>query len=201
MLNVSSSKEAPLGNGRVEIGRFTYGYDGISFRNTEEGANVVIGSFCSIAEDVTIILGGQHKINRIATFPVAQVFQDEQLAEGDQGLMDVTIGNDVWIGHGVTIMPGVNIGDGAVIAATATVFKDVGPYEIWGGNPATFQRKRFEDDMIAALRKLAWWTLPEELIEEMAPLLSTVPNSELIEGLQAIVTDLVVFADGSDAAA
>jgi hypothetical protein len=70
-----------------------------------------------------------------------------------------------------------------------------------GGNPATFQRKRFEDDMIAALRKLAWWTLPEELIEEMAPLLSTVPNPELIEGLQAIVTDLVVFADGSDAAA
>jgi acetyltransferase-like isoleucine patch superfamily enzyme len=199
-LNESMITETPIGNGKAVIGRFTLGCDDITFHNTEEGTNVAIGSFCSIAEEVKIILGGRHKINRIASFPVEQVFQDEHVPEDNQRDMDVIIGNDVWIGHGATIMPGVKIADGAVIAANATVFKDTGPFEIWGGNPATFQRKRFDDDMIAALQDLAWWNLPEELIEGMAPLLSTVPTLELVAELKAIVRDLVVF-EGDDAAA
>lgn len=197
MATASSFKEAPLGNGKIEIGRFTHGYDGINFRNWGEGANVSIGSFCNISENVQVILGGQNRIDWIAAFPFGQLFQDELGGEEIQreDKVDVSIGNDVWIGDGVTLMPGVSIGDGAVIAANATLFKDVGPYEIWGGNPATLQQKRFDDDTIAALLDLAWWNLPEELIKEMVPLLSTAPNPGLIEGLKGIVDDLVVFED------
>lgn len=45
----------------------------------------------------------------------------------------------------------VTIGDGAVIRAGSVVTKDVGPYEIWAGNPARFIRKRFDDETIEKL--------------------------------------------------
>ncbi len=195
MATASSFKEAPLGNGKIEIGRFSHGYDGINFRNWGEGANVSIGSFCNIAENVHVILGGQNQIDRIASFPFGQLFQDELGGEEivRESEVDVSIGNDVWIGDGVTLMPGVSIGDGAVIATNATVFKDVGPYEIWAGNPATFVKKRFDDEVCAKLMQLKWWNLPEVLLREMAPLLASQPSVELIDSLQSIVDDLVSF--------
>lgn len=199
MTTASDFKEAPLGNGKIEIGRFTYGYDGINFRNWGEGADVKIGSFCSIADNVQVILGGEHRIDWVTTFPFGHIFQDELGGEEIHGHPrskgNISIGNDVWIGDGVTILSGVTIADGAVIAANATLAKDVGPYEIWAGNPAVFVRKRFDDKTISELLELRWWNLPENLIKEMAPLLSTPPNEGLIEGLKSIVDDLVVFEE------
>ncbi len=54
-------------------------------------------------------------------------------------------------------MPGVHIANGAVIASRSVVTKDIGPYEIWGGNPAKLIRKRFSDDVIELLLKIQWW--------------------------------------------
>lgn len=54
----------------------------------------------------------------------------------------IHVGHHCWIGTGATILQGVNIGDGAVIAAGAVVTKDVPSYEIWGGVPARYIRKR-----------------------------------------------------------
>ena len=54
----------------------------------------------------------------------------------------VKIGNDVWIGANATILAGAKIGDGAVIAAGAVVVKDVKPYSIVGGVPASLIDKR-----------------------------------------------------------
>ena len=34
---------------------------------------------------------------------------------------------------------------------------NVGPYEIWAGNPARFIRKRFDDDTIQILLESKWW--------------------------------------------
>jgi virginiamycin A acetyltransferase len=45
-------------------------------------------------------------------------------------------------------MSGVRIADGAIVASNSTVTKDVGPYEIVGGNPAKLIRKRFDDETI-----------------------------------------------------
>ena len=50
--------------------------------------------------------------------------------------------DDVWIGAGSVLLDGARIGKGAVIAAGAVVDGEVPPYEIWGGVPAVFLKKR-----------------------------------------------------------
>jgi acetyltransferase-like isoleucine patch superfamily enzyme len=54
----------------------------------------------------------------------------------------VTLGSDIWIGMGVCILPGVTLGDGCVVGAGAVVTRDVEPYVIVVGNPATPIRSR-----------------------------------------------------------
>ena len=60
---------------------------------------------------------------------------------------------------------GVTIGDGAVIGAGSIVTKDVGPYEIWAGNPARFIRKRFDDETIEKLLESQWWNWDDEKLK------------------------------------
>lgn len=71
----------------------------------------------------------------------------------------VTIGNDVWSGHNVNVMPGVNVGDGAVIGAGSVVTKDVPPYAVVAGVPATIRRYRFSEKVIERLLRVKWWDL------------------------------------------
>lgn len=52
----------------------------------------------------------------------------------------VIIGKNVWIGDKATILPNVSIGDGAIIGANAVVTKDVPPFCIAVGNPATVKQ-------------------------------------------------------------
>ena len=48
----------------------------------------------------------------------------------------VTIDDNVWIASRALILPDVHIGEGAVVAASAVVTKDVEPYKIVAGVPA-----------------------------------------------------------------
>jgi len=68
-----------------------------------------------------------------------------------------TLGPDCWIGHGAIIRPEVTVGAGAVVAAGAVVTKDVAPYMIVAGIPATPLRARFSRDLAERLLALAWW--------------------------------------------
>lgn len=61
---------------------------------------------------------------------------------------------------------GGTIADGAVIGAGSIVTKDVGPYEIWAGNPAKFMRKRFDDGTIEKLLESERWDWSDEKLEE-----------------------------------
>jgi acetyltransferase-like isoleucine patch superfamily enzyme len=79
-----------------------------------------------------------------------------------------TIGNDVWIGNRVSIKAGVKIADGAVIGMSSVVTKDVGPYEIWAGNPAKLIRKRFDDETVEGLLTSQWWDWEDEKITEVS---------------------------------
>ena len=56
----------------------------------------------------------------------------------------VHIGDHVWLCTGCTIMPGVTIGEGSVIAANATVTKDVPPRSFVGGSPAKIIKENIE---------------------------------------------------------
>lgn len=68
-----------------------------------------------------------------------------------------TLGPDCWIGHGAIIKPEVTIGAGAIVAAGAVVTKDVPPFMIVAGTPATPLRPRFSQSIIDRLLTLAWW--------------------------------------------
>jgi len=77
-----------------------------------------------------------------------------------------TIGHDTWIGHGAIIKPEVTIGTGAVVAAGAVVTKDVAPYLIVAGIPATPVRDRFPAPVAERLLALAWWDWSHETLKD-----------------------------------
>jgi maltose O-acetyltransferase len=47
-----------------------------------------------------------------------------------------------WVGANVFISPGVNIGSNAIVGANSVVTKDIPSFEIWGGVPAKFIRRK-----------------------------------------------------------
>ena len=68
-------------------------------------------------------------------------------------------------------MPGVKIGDGAIVAANSVVAHDIPPYTVFGGNPAEFIKRRFDDELTALLLRFRWWDLEPETLVEILPLL------------------------------
>src|SRR5262249_18615327 len=74
----------------------------------------------------------------------------------------VTIGSDVWTGHNVIVMGGVTIGDGVVIGAGSVVTKDVPPFAVVAGVPATVKKLRFPEKTIERLLRVRWWDLELE---------------------------------------
>jgi len=104
--------------------------------------------------------GANHLTNAISSFPFAIFggdWSDAMDGKSYPAKGDTIIGNDVWIGYKATIMPGINIGDGAIIAANATVVKDVEPYSVVGGNPARELKRRFDEETIEKLLEIKWW--------------------------------------------
>lgn len=169
----SSIPELSSTDSRVHIGRFTYGNP--RFMLWDEQERIKIGSYCSIAEGVTIFGGGEHPTDWISTFPLRAAYaQPGAYQDGLPATKGKTeIGNDVWIGFNATILSGVTVGDGAIIAATATVTKDVSPYTIVAGNPAKLIRFRFTKQQISQLLDIKWWDWPHDRIIEFLGLLSS----------------------------
>ena len=166
----------------VAVGEFTYGSPRIL--DWGEGARVEIGKFCSIADNVTILLGGNHRMDWVTTYPFPAI--KEWGAGGISGHPstngDVLIGNDVWIASHATILSGVRIGDGAVIGSYAVVTRDVDPYTVVAGNPAKAVKKLFEEETIRRLLETRWWEWPVSRIKENMHLLCS-PD---VEGLLSV---------------
>ena len=150
----------------LHLGAFSYAVSGFYF-------GCRIGRYVSIGENVQI---GRHAhpTGWASTSPVfyqppasvldlplhaaADVGPAQFLRDGESQALEMTnIGNDVWIGHGAFIKPGVSIGDGAVVGAQSVVTRDVPPYAIVAGAPATIRKYRFCDGLIADMRRLGWW--------------------------------------------
>ena len=156
---------------RVTVGRHTYGQPEIP-TFTGSAVTVEIGSFCSIAANVTLLLGAGHNTEWVSTYPIREVFGLPGRFEQHPTYRGPTIvGNDVWIGRDALILDGVTIGHGAVIGARAVVTKDVRPYAVVGGVPAREIRRRFTDEQVEALLRIAWWEWSDErIIREVADL-------------------------------
>jgi acetyltransferase-like isoleucine patch superfamily enzyme len=158
----------------MKVGKYTYGVENIRlFWGTSD--LVVVGSFCSIAGNLTIYLGGNHRKDWVTTFPFGHIHQNVFNTFDGKGHPStnggVVIGHDVWIADNVTIMSGVKIGSGSIIASNSHVVKDVEPYSIVGGNPAKLIKYRFDKSQIEELIKISWWTWDDDKIKENVPLL------------------------------
>ena len=141
-------------------------------KKSKDVDKLIIGKYCSIGSGAVFMMAGNqgHRMDWVSTFPFyyqANIFKESINAYEKAG--DTHIGNDVWIGSEAMIMAGVSIGSGAVIAARAVVVKDVPPYAVVGGNPATIIKYRFNEEAREALLKLKWWDWSETKIKAAMP--------------------------------
>jgi acetyltransferase-like isoleucine patch superfamily enzyme len=153
-----------------EIGDYSYGAPVI--RLWGEGSKLKVGKYCSIGPKVEFILGGNHHLDRITTFPLSRL-EEPAVHEAPASRGDITVGSDVWIGTKAVILSGVTVGDGAVIGAHTVVARDVAPYAVVVGNPAREVRKRFADNEIETLLALRWWDLPDDEVRGLRPMLQS----------------------------
>jgi acetyltransferase-like isoleucine patch superfamily enzyme len=159
------------------VGKHTYGLNWVKIKEWYiNDGNLIIGSFCSLSPNVEFFLGGNHRVDWITTYPFGHGHTIDTFnsfnGEGHPSSKgDIIIENDVWIGDGAIIMSGIKISNGAVIGAKSLVTKNIGPYEIWGGNPAKFIKKRFNEETINFLLDLKWWDFPDDEINKIIPYL------------------------------
>jgi virginiamycin A acetyltransferase len=186
-------------NPNIIVGDYTVYYDpdnplafekNVLYHLDFTGAKLIIGKFSAIPWNINFIMDGEnHLIEAFSTYPFGAFGWEagkESTARGLKPKGDTVIGNDVWIGHGATIMPSVTIGDGAIVASCSVVTKDVSPYSVVGGNPATLIRKRFDPEVQAILEKLAWWNWDVQKISEAIPILSSQNVEQLKKLLEGV---------------
>ena len=146
------------------IGAYSYVSNNCNVFHTSIGKFTSIGLGCNIG-------GGEHPLDWVSTSPAFQA--GRTFKYGFEGITfnpykETKIGNDVFISPQVIIKTGVRIADGAVIGAGAVVTKDVGPYEVWAGNPAKCIKKRFTDDVIEEFQRIKWWDFGDDKIKKYA---------------------------------
>ena len=170
---LKDAKWAVIGDKTYDNGAFVWRW----FNNS----NLVIGKYCSIANNVNFICdSGYHTESHITSFPLFH----EVLEKDDEVIInkkrykvshikeelkpeksDIKIGNDVWIGMNATILPGVTIGNGVTLLAGAVVSENIPDYAIAGGVPAKVIQFKHDQEKIDALNKIGWWDWSEEKIK------------------------------------
>jgi chloramphenicol O-acetyltransferase type B len=148
----------------VTVGRHVYVPPSVVLFPAVE-APVVIGSFVSIGPDAKVFALSEHR-QCVTTYHMNDLFfrnrADFPIEKSAKG--PTVVGNDVWIGYAATVLSGVRVGDGAIVGAGAVVTKDVPPYAIVGGNPATIIRYRHPPTIVEAMLSIRWWDWSDEKI-------------------------------------
>jgi acetyltransferase-like isoleucine patch superfamily enzyme len=165
---------------RVIVGKGSYGH--IRVFSWERRATIRIGNFTSIAS-VTIMLGGEHHYLDVSTYPFKALYAGRE-EESSKPRGEVNIGNDVWFGRDVFILDNLTVGDGAVLAARSVLTRDVPPYAVVAGNPATVKKYRFADEEIRMLLESKWWELPEEFFKRNVDLFYTRDVKEFVKKVE-----------------
>lgn len=125
----------------IKIGKnFYMGMGSIIESDAVIGDNVIWGN------RVALIGKYDHHYQQIgSTIREASAIRDKNYNWKGLNLMTV-IENDVWVGYGSILMSGITIGEGSIIAAGSVVTKNIEPYSIYGGVPATKIANRFNDE-------------------------------------------------------
>lgn len=175
--------QALIDAGFLSIGAYSYGAPTLRLYRGDS-ATVRIGRYTAIAPDgVVFYPGGAHRTDWVTSYGLRAVFDLPGAYEDGTPTSrgDIVVGSDCWIASDVVVTSGVTVGDGAVLATRAVVTKDVRPYAVVAGNPAREVRRRFRDDQIEALLRIAWWDWPVERVLEHVDLLCSADVDGLIE--------------------
>jgi len=177
---------------KYKIGYASYGMPTV--HTYHDGATLTIGSYCSIASNVQIFLGGQHRISWVSSYPfplffrMDSIYKENCLLADSKG--DVIIGNDVWLCANCTILSGVTIGHGAVIANGSMVSQDVEPYAVMAGNPAKLIKWRFDESTRKVLLESNWWNWSKD---EIIDVMEKICNDDLSHFLNYVKSRKVIF--------
>ena len=134
----------------VKVGHYSYGMLNVQSMYVQPAEKLTIGNFVSVAPGATFLLGMNHQINTITTYPLYSRFIEYDKKDSTSN-GEIIIEDEVWIGTNAMILSGLTIGKGAIIAAGSIVTKDVPPYSIYGGNPSKLIKYRFSEDIIQEL--------------------------------------------------
>lgn len=107
------------------------------------GRNSIVGPGCDLDARGGITIGDDVNISGGTRFMTAK--HDVQDPDFVARFAPVVVEDRVWIALGATVLGGVRIGEGAVVAANATVTADVAPFTIVGGTPAVAIGERTRD--------------------------------------------------------
>jgi len=148
-VNCMAYKKIMIGD-RVTIGKFalirpTNSYGGSIGEGLKIGNNSSIGPYSYIGCSGMIEIGDNVMMSpRVSIYAENHVFDRTDITIKDQGVKRefVKIEDDCWIAANSVILAGVTIGKGSIIAAGSVVTRDVPPFSIVAGVPATVIKSR-----------------------------------------------------------
>lgn len=108
--------------------------------NFEMGDHSCLSHFVDCYCVATIRLGAHSTVSQYAFLCTAT--HDIDAVDMPLVTAPIVIEKGAWVAADVFIGPGVTVGEGAVVGARASVFKDIAPWTVVGGNPARVLRKR-----------------------------------------------------------
>jgi putative colanic acid biosynthesis acetyltransferase WcaF len=108
--------------------------------------NLSMGEYACIGPDTEIynkapISIGSHAVISQGTFLCTA---SHDISDPGHALVTapITVEDRAWVAAQAFVGMGVTIGTGAVVGARSTVFRDVAPWTVVGGNPAKFIKQR-----------------------------------------------------------
>ena len=145
----------------ARVGRGCALHHGLAARAS---SGISIGADCWIAENVSLDgRGGLEIGDHVLIGSGVQIWtaqHDWRSADFAYESAPVGIGDRAWVNTRSIVLPGVTIGEGAVVAAGAVVTKDVPPWTLVGGVPATVLGQRppgMRYELRARRFKVWWW--------------------------------------------
>ena len=147
---------------KVKVGRKTYGELHINL-GTNPKRIVEIGSFCSIAPNVSFVIN-PHNYRFFSSWGW-QIYEYNERNYDWETKTSIIVEDDVWIGQGATILGGAVLRQGCVVGANSVVSCEVPPYAIYAGGRII--KYRFSSEVCAKLNQIDYSKVDAKKIKEI----------------------------------